>query len=255
MRTKGWRGWMALLVCALLPWGALAQGLEPVQPLTGEWVYPQGADLQGAEYALSYAYPRFMALTEADQAINTYYHELYREAEGALAPEDLQELLVLRGPGAPPLSVQVDYRITGNTERYLSVVLSRRQFLGYAESESIQAGVFARDGVYAGQRLSLSQVMGLEEAEEQDGASYAGRLVYQLVWEIMGQQSASLQKDFIQDLTLEQFQAYFHPETDFYLDEDENLVFFIQAGTVAGEVEGILTYPFALAELLSAAGK
>jgi len=34
--------------------------------------------------------------------------------------------------------------------------------------------------------------------------------------------------------------------------EKGNFVFFIQAGAIAGEVEGVLTYPFSMAELLSA---
>ncbi len=254
MKRKGWRGLLALLVCALLPWGALAQGLELAEPLTGEWSYPRGAAPGAAEYILAYAYPQFAALTPADQAINAYYQGLAQDME-SLLPQDIQELLALREPGAPPYSTQQEYQITANTDRYLSVTLSHRQFAGYGESESLQANVFARDGVYAGHVLSLSQVMGLEQQQEElePGASYASQLVYQLIWQIIQQQSASRQKDFIEGLSQEQFQAQFNPETDFYLDGEENLVFFLQAGTVAGEVEGILTYPFSLAELLTEA--
>lgn len=255
MGQKGWRGLLALLICALLPWGAMAQGLELAEPLTGEWVYPEGAAPQEAGYILRYAYPQFVALTQADEAINAYYQAVYQDFKDLFLPENIQELLALREPGSPPYSAELEYQITASTEHYLSVTLSNKQFLGYAESESLQANVFARDGVYAGQMVSLSQVMGLEqEGDEFDaGASYASQLVYKLVWQIIQQQSASLQKDFIEGLTQEQLQAQFTPETDFYLDGDGNLVFFIQSGTIAGEVEGILTYPFAMAELLTAA--
>ena len=60
------------------------------------------------------------------------------------------------------------------------------------------------------------------------------------------------QTDYDPDLTMEELQNAFSPESDFYLDEDGNLVFYVQAGVIAGEVNGILTYPFSPAELLSA---
>ena len=44
----------------------------------------------------------------------------------------------------------------------------------------------------------------------------------------------------------------FSPESDFYLDADGNVVFFIQAGEIAGEIAGVLHFPFNPAELLSA---
>ena len=44
----------------------------------------------------------------------------------------------------------------------------------------------------------------------------------------------------------------FSPESDFYLDADGNVVFFIQAGEIAGEIAGVLRFPFNPAELLSA---
>ena len=37
-----------------------------------------------------------------------------------------------------------------------------------------------------------------------------------------------------------------------YLDADGNVVFFIQAGEIAGEIAGVLRFPFNPAELLSA---
>jgi hypothetical protein len=259
MKSKGWRGLLALLVCCLLPWGAMAQEpaqpLELAQPLEGVWTYPQGASPEEADYVLHYAYPQFVAATQGDQAINAYYQAVCQDIQNLFLPQNVEEMLSLREPEAPPYTADLTWQVTANTDQYVSVILSNKQFLGRTETESLQANVFARDGMYAGQMVSLSQVMGLEqEGGEFDArASYASQLVYRLVWEIIRQQSASRQKDFLEGLTQEQLQAQFTPETDFYLDGDENLVFFLQAGTIASEVEGILTYPFSMAELLSAA--
>jgi hypothetical protein len=54
------------------------------------------------------------------------------------------------------------------------------------------------------------------------------------------------------DLTLDGLRRAFTPESDFYLDDNGNFVFYLQAGAIASEVNGVLTFPFSLSELLSA---
>ena len=83
--------------------------------------------------------------------------------------------------------------------------------------------------------------------------SLAERLAYQLVWQNIQQSSQQVDGDYLDGLSEVGLRAAFSPESDFYLDADGNIVFFIQAGVVAGEVAGILTFPFSSAELLSAA--
>ena len=96
--------------------------------------------------------------------------------------------------------------------------------------------------------------MGLEQSDGDAASdiSYASTLGYGLVWQIIQEQVSMGQIDYDPDLTREELQTVFFPESDFYMDENGNFVFYIQAGAIAGEVNGILTYPFSLAELLSA---
>ena len=91
---------------------------------------------------------------------------------------------------APTYYTHLDYQITRNDDDYLSVLLSSRQFLGNSETENWTAVVFALSGVYAGQPLSLTQAMGLEQSDgdEASGVSYASTLVYGLVWQIIQEQ-------------------------------------------------------------------
>ncbi len=248
-------GWLtALLLCALLPLAAMAEGLELAEPISGTQYYPQGASPEQAAYLFRYEYPQFQAKVATDEEINAYFRALGEDLGTVIIPQNVEEMLALRDPEAPPYYTALQYQVTANTDAYLSVKLTSTQFLGYTESESVQAHVFARDGVYAGQVVGLSQVMGLEqEGDEFDSeVSYASQLVYGLVWQIMQQEQSSQQRDFIDGLTQRELEAVFAPETDFYLDFDGNLVFFIQAGTIAGEVEGVLTYPFSMAEVLTA---
>lgn len=211
-------------------------GLAQAQPLSGEHSWP--ADMLGQACTLRYSYPQFQAEKETDEAINAYYQALSRDMENLTEPVD----------------ALISFEIEHNSDRYVSVVLTSTTFGGGGESVSLSADTFARDGLYAGQPVSLSQVLGLEEEGDElsDGESVAERLAYDLVWRIVERDSQNADGDYLDGLTQEQVRAAFSPESDFYLDGDGNVVFFIQPGEIAGEIAGVLRFPFAPAELLSA---
>lgn len=244
-------GVLLLTLCLGLPLIAAAQGLDMAQALTGERRYPEDAAEADARYILSYAYPQFHGQGDEAESINACYQDMAREMESV----DIEGLSAeAPGDGMPAAYTRLDFQVTQNNGRYLSVVLTTRQFAGNGESETIAANTFARDGMYAGQMLSLSQVLGLEEAEPQSqgGQTTAARLAYRLVWDIVSAGMENVDGDYLDGLTSEGLEAAFNPEKDFYLDQDENVVFFVQAGLLAGEVAGVLTFPFAPAEMLSA---
>ena len=161
--------------------------------------------------------------------------------------QDMQNL-------AEPVDASIDYEVTHDSSRYVSVVLTSTMLGGGGENVSLSADTFARDGLYAGQPVSLSQVLGLEEegGELSDGQSVAEQLAYELVWQIVERDSQNADGDYLDGLSKEQLTGAFSPESDFYLDADGNVVFFIQAGEIAGEIAGVLRFPFNPAELLSA---
>ena len=237
----------------LLASAALAQPAVETTPLTGTRYYPTGANADTATYAFSFACPQFTGDGETEKAINAYFSSMTADLANAAPPD-----AVTGGQDpeadAPTYYTHLDYQITRNDDDYLNVLLSSRQFLGNSETENWTAVVFALSGVYAGQPLSLTQAMGLEQSDgdEASGVSYASTLVYGLVWQIIQEQVSMGQTDYDPDLTQQELQNVFSPESDFYMDENGNFVFYIQAGAIAGEVNGILTYPFSLAELLSA---
>ncbi|HNW86401.1 MAG TPA: hypothetical protein PLP25_00765 [Candidatus Limiplasma sp.] len=244
---------LAAALC-LFASAAFAQPATEAAPLTGERLYPEGADAATASYVFSYAYPQFTGEGDGIAAINAYYASMAKDTANAAAPDEASLPDALPADGSPAYYTQIDYRVTANTDDYLSVLISSRQFLGNTETENWSANVFAQNGVYVGQPLSLSQVMGLEQEDgaSASGNSYAADLVYGLVWQIVQQQQAMQQRDYFAELTQADLEQVFTPESDFYLDGDNNLVFYIQPGAIASEVEGVLTFPFSVAELLSA---
>ncbi len=230
---------LAMILLAMMPLAALAEGLTPAQSITGEHISEDGA-------RLCYTYPRFEAQNDADEAINAFYKALADDA--ALIGSSRGDAAELE-----PAYTQIDFRTGLNDERYVSIVLSSLSLQGNTELETISADTFARDGMYAGQPLSLSQVLGLERGDDapEGGHSLAESTALRLVWEIVQAASQNADAGYPDGISAESLETVFSPESDFYLDEDGNIVFFIQAGELAGEIAGVLYFPFAPAELMS----
>ena len=245
------------IMCALLllAAGASAQTVTGPEPLRGEIFYPQGSTAASASFAYRYVLPQFSQDQPQADAVNAYFADYATQLLTAVIPETVSALELLPPAGEPAYSVDMDYSVTANSEDFLSVLLISQKFLGNTLVESWQSAVFALTGIYAGETITLSQAMGLEQAEGDATGDYASELVYGLVWQIVLYETGAMQKGYFPDVTEEDFRRAFTPQTDFYFDESGNFVFFIQAGTIAGEVEGVLTFPFSIAELLSAIGQ
>jgi hypothetical protein len=243
---------LALLLCAA---GASAQVVPQDNTLRAEIYYPQGSTADTAAFVFRYRLPQYATDQLCHEALNRYFTGYVAELTDVVIPAAVDALDTLPAAGEPAYYVDMDYRTTENTADRLSVLLVSQQFLGNTLIETWESVVFALSGMYAGQPMTLSQAMGLEQDETDPVEDYASELVYGLVWQIVEYEISAMQKAYFPDLTEAEFRSAFTPQDDFYFDEDGNFVFFVQSGTIAGEVEGVLTYPFSMAELLSAVAK
>lgn len=212
------------------------------------------ASLEGAlsnsnsAYEMVWSLPQLLEADEAASTINRFYVELensLKTGEFLLADEweDMDEAF----------RAELSYAMTYADEHYVCVAFTLLSSAGNGENAILWADTFALDGLYAGQKVGLSQLLGLEEDKaDENSLSLAAQLASKLVWQIVSLESQNPDGDYLDGLTEEQVQNAFIPEQDFYLDADGNVVFFIQSGEIAGEIAGILEYPFSVAELLSA---
>ncbi len=239
---------LCMLLCAVVQ----AEPAQLGEPLRGEKCFPEGATREQARFVFTYAYPQLTAKAAVDESINAFYQGLLTDMLGIAVPQEAEQAISDLPEDSMTMTDDVSYTLAYADEDYVSFVLTQSRFIGFGETLSLSAQVFARTGEYAGQPLSLSQVMGLEQADDEPGASYAAHLVYGLVWEIVEQQRAQSTVDYLEGLTREELERSFFPEEDFYLDENGDLTFYVQSGLIAGDVEGVLVYPFSRAEILSA---
>ncbi|HPJ02194.1 MAG TPA: hypothetical protein PKU80_05095 [Candidatus Limiplasma sp.] len=240
-----------LAAMTLLISGAAAQSEPEDSSLLGVVYFPRGATEESASFAFRYRLPQLAADRPQAEAFNGYFASYAADIVETLIPATLATLGELPAPGEPEYYVNLDYRVASRTADQQSVLLISQQFFGNTLVEQWVSVVFALSGIYAGQPITLSQAMGLEEGSGSQTGDTASELVYGLVWQIIQYDIGSMKTAYFPDLTEDEFRLAFSPQDDFYFDTDGNFVFFIQAGTIAGEVEGVLQFPFSLGELLS----
>ncbi len=204
---------------------ASGEGLKLSAPLQGEWKGPADQPQVLCRYEL----PQFEPLSEAAIAINRHYQAFDFEA---WVTEN----------------TQLNFACTHLSERYVSVQLFFQPDGSFGQIGRVGAETFALDGMYAGSKLSLSQVLGMEQETSESVVSDA---VYRLVWQIVEHNSLNAEGNYLDGMTEQSVRAAFQPETDFRLDADGNIVFFIQPGEIAGEIAGVLEFPFSASELMS----
>lgn len=214
---------------------------QPLLGLTEETAAAlQIEDRVGERSGASFSLPQFGGET----LINQYYLELAARLEAGQLPPGAVWSADDQSGGDAPGSWELGYEITRNDAEYLSVVLHLRQLSGGGETETLSADTFLRGEVP--RRLTLSELLGAEAA---DGDANVADLVYDLIWEIVQVGMENVEGDYLDSLTLDSVRSALDPETDFYLDENGNIVFFIEPGLLAGEIAGVLLYPFSPYEL------
>ena len=218
---------------------------QPLLGLTEETAAAlQIEDRVGERSGASFSLPQFSGEPE----INQYYQDMAARLEaGELPPGAAWSA---EDDGEEPENWTLDYEITRNDAKYLSVVLHLRQLSGSGETETLSADTFLRGE--QPHKATLSELLGADAAPQSadsTASTDAADLVYGLIWEIVQVGMENVEGDYLDSLTLDNVRSALDPETDFYLDDNGNIVFFIEPGLLAGEIAGVLLYPFSPYEL------
>lgn len=243
---------LALVVALLLASGvSLAESVTPTGTLSGTVCWPEGTTEDTATFIYRYSYPVVADTGEAARAINEFYTYLVDDTLAFTVPIMAESLETTEVQSYANVTSQ----ITCLNDEYFSVLVVTETFLGAAATEVYAGHTFLLDGERAGLATSLPRLMGILDDQEADEwmqdrqTARANDLVWGLVWSIIEEQRQNGEISFDPDLTYEMLTQDFYPEEDFYLDENGNPVFFIQAATIASAADGVLKYPFTLEEL------
>ena len=241
--------WILALCLFAVP--CLAETLTLDESVSGTAYWPEDADESSAVFVYRYSYPHASDDGEVAAAVNEFYTYLIDDALAFTVPilaESLENTEV-------QAYCNVTSQVTCLNEDYLSVLLVTESCQNGSTSKIYSAQTFMLNGERAGIASSLPRLLGILEDQEADTwmqdrqTAKANDLVWQLVWENIETQRTAGTVNYNADVTYEQLTQEFYPEEDFYLDENGDPVFFIQAGTLASEDDGVLLFPFSLEEL------
>ena len=169
----------ALLVVTLLLTVIVISMLDTKAEAIDMDVFPvTETDEKGSEWTL----PRFEGSGSVWDAINQHYAQ-----RSAAFARDSQEAVK-----------NISFEIAHLSDRYLSVILTISEQGGNGEYERFEADTFALDSVYAGQKISLSQLLGLEEVQHQEPTA-AAQLVWDLVWQIAARETENPQSAYLEN--------------------------------------------------------
>jgi hypothetical protein len=240
------------IVLLVFPFTAFAAPLDMNPNLEGTLYFPEGSTADNAGFTFTYTLPSIVAQNEDDNAINEHFEYMMNDMISFDVP-----IFAASTADVPGAYLHVTSQITCNSDEYFCVLVNRESFSGASVGENWLAYSFARNSDDAGYVLSLANILKLSAAANDDGLAYeratqkANDLVYELIWDIICEQMDSTANDYFEGLSVEDLHAEFYPESDFYLDQDSNIIFYIQQGMVATETAGLLTFSFSIDELLS----
>ncbi|MBQ2954782.1 MAG: DUF3298 domain-containing protein [Clostridia bacterium] len=241
---------LALFMLALLPAMAEQATVTLAEPLQGVYTWPEGSTEADALYVYRYSYPQLEGDSDVAQLINETYRYAVDDALGFEVPMLASGMT----PGDPQKVVSIRHEITCHTAEHLSVCIIKEVAVGGESITVVSGHVFSLKGSNAGRITNLPVYMGLLDADETDEwlitrqTAKADKLVRSLVWAQMEAEGAAM--GLYDDLTYEEVEAGFYPEEDFYLTAEGDVCFYFQAGVVAPEEQGLITFTFPMWYLL-----
>ena len=244
---------LALLLILLLALSAAqADPLTQIDDLTAEFRQPEDGSLLIFRYAFPQVASADSEKQEAVEEINAFYaYEAY-DAEAFKVPMAADEMEEAGEQG----EVTVSYTVTCSTEKWFSVLLQTETRTASWRYVSYKSQVFACETDKPGNVISLPYLLGILDEGEDDTwlqtrqTERADACVQRLVWEALERRAAAGEFTLPADVNEETFAVLFSPEEDFYLDENEQPVFYLKPGLLGDSAAGLITIPFTLDELL-----
>lgn len=240
----------ALILAAALWLAMFSAAAEPLAmqaDLADTVTTPIYADRpEGPAYVYSYAYPQADPSDPSAELINTFYAYIVDDTRAFEIPMNVENWM--KSGDEASHEATVSYVITCNNDDFLSVLLKKEEdgFVNYS------GHTFSRKNIKPGSSVALPYLLGILESGEKDTwlqdrqTAKADALVRSMVWEMLPRLNVPLWEDLEEDM----LEYIFFPEEDFYLDEDGNPVFYLEPGTAADPVWGLLTFPISIEDIL-----
>lgn len=247
------RVFLLLITLTLLPLSGMAEApLTFADDLTGVYTWPEGSSEADASYVYRYCYPQIAGESELALAFNYIFDYEASDALGFECP-----MIASSHPAeSGQMQVDITYTITHLSEQYLSVRVDKQVAVGDEASHIIKAYNFVLTGDDPGSMTSLPYILELLEEGNTDDwyvdrqTAKADACAREMIWLLIEEDMKAEGSLIWEDLTAEELEWCFYPEEDFFLDEEGNLVFFLQEYAIAPPEAGQFFYTLTLDDML-----
>ena len=244
---------LLLLALTLAPLPSLAEApLTFADDITGVYTWPEGSSDADASYVYRYTYPQLAGESDLALNINQVFRYDADDARAFEGPMDASDHPAELGQ----MQVELTYEITHQSSEALSVRIDKTVTVGESVSRTVKAYTFKLTGAMAGTVTSLPYLLGLVTDDSADEwlidrqIAKADACVRDMVWAMIEEDMDKPYSLIDEEKALEEFEYSFYPEEDFFLDEEGNFVFFVQADVIAPPEAGQFFYTITMDDLL-----
>ena len=238
-----------ILFLSLFCTSSMADPLELRESLANDIVlrYDE-ADPSAGSFEYSYRYPQVDENAEGGSAINSFYMNTAEYLESFTIPMDQTSYW------GDDYRVVIDYTVTCNNDEYFSVLIRKERKSDVRADVYWEGQVFSREHSDPESTFTLPKLLGILESGETDEwlqerqKSKSNEAVYELVWDMIRdiRDDLSVYPDYTREFLSEDF----HPEQDYYLDENGEPVFYLNPGVIAPESIGLITFSLTREDIL-----
>lgn len=243
------RVFVLLLFLSLFCVSSVADPLDLLESISNDIVLRYDEeDPSAGSFEYSYRYPRVDDDAEGGSAINSYYTNTAEYLEAFTIPMDQTSYW------GDDYRVVIDYTVTCNNDDFFSVLIRKERKSDVRSDVFYEGHVFSRKHSDPESTYTLPKLLGMLEAGETDEwlqerqKNKSNEAVCELVWDMI--QDIRDDLSVYPDYTREYLSEDFHPEQDYYLDENGEPVFYLNPGVIAPESMGLITFSLTREDIL-----
>ncbi len=210
------------------------------------------SDPSAGQYVYSYRYPHADPEDPSAYRVNGFYEYLVKDTKDYTIP-NLSEYYAGQNQS---VSVNISYEVTCSNTDFFSVLIHKTEEVDGVLSESWEGNTFSRLTGMPDSTFDLPRLLGILQVGEHDDwledrqTRKASEAVWNLIWETIRRNEENLYNPAYtkEDLTYDLL-----PESDFYLDETGNPVFYVVSSPAAplssDPSRTLLLFPLALEDI------
>ncbi|MGI6698834.1 MAG: hypothetical protein ACOX6G_00645 [Christensenellales bacterium] len=217
---------LSALILFIVPCFAQTDGYFLLHYETIELYYPNN---ENPTYTFICQYPVIDKNSLVAEQMNEFFRLAVTEFRDVTIPMYANDKILGKQSGN---IITQKYEVTVNTENYFGTLMYQEQTINGEKKESLISQVFASTGPYAGETLTLRGALGeIGESSEQIAELILEDIFHRVKSKLIAEKTEGFELFTLETLSLD-----FFPEAQFFMNSEEDVVFYFLPETVLGSL-------------------